>query len=333
MSNITNLPSTTVTKIRQAKNLAEALERAFLIARPHSFLKNSVANSYKSATEGAEIKVVVNPNYLEGTSLTSYDTTELTQSDYAEAAYGAIPVKLDYIANQRFKIKTADLSFTDRDMIGDALKSNVKQIVRQILRKMNERLRTSAFAVNYGTSGTALNAKVFQSIRNAADLQGYQDKRIEIRLSPAYYNEAVNIPEFQKISGYVGVSGNNDASNTSISSTMFRVEGQYNIDFIKDDLFDIPVPGTDPVGVAYTDVSATPAFRGLEEGDEADVKIFEPTTGITLLLQPDEFKVAAGRVKGWSLEGLYGFSELSGDIDQVGDVQSAPIFNVLGGEA
>jgi hypothetical protein len=52
-----------------------------------------------------------------------------------------------------------------------------------------------------------------------------------------------------------------------------------------------------------------------------------------MLYQKESEKVNVGRVILASTEALYGFKELSGDIDQSGVIQTAPIWNILGGAA
>jgi hypothetical protein len=339
MSNITGLPSTQVSSILTTTNLATAMTKSFFEAEMHSFMRNqSVVREYQTATGiGSIVQVKIKPNHTEPTNITALTQgTELVIGDYSRANYGKIDVKLDYALPKRFVFNSADLVFTDgittvnADVERDNLESAMKQILRGMKRTINTRLRTSSAGTNYGTSGTALNAAVFRKIRTAANNQGYQGKTIEVRLHPDFYEVAITIAEFQTARGATAVAGNTAGDNTSVSPTMFQVGGFYNMVLVSDDTYDRPTPASDPVGTAYVDTAAVVPVRGLPVVDRT--RDFPMSyQGINMLYQRDDRKLNIGRSVAGSLEVLYGFKELSGDINASGVIQTTPIFQVLGG--
>ena len=339
MSLITNLPSTQVTNILTTTNLATALTKQFFEADLFSFMTNSQASrEYQTATGiGSIVQVKIKPNHAEAANITTLtQNTELALTDYARANYGKIDVKLDYALPQRFVFNSADLTFVNgittvnADVERDNLESAMRQMLRRMKRTINMRLRTSSAGTNFGTSGVALNATVFRRIRTAANLQGYQDKTIEVRLAPSFFEAATIIPEFQTISGFVPVAGNTAGENQSISSTKFQVRGFFNMVIVSDDTYDRPTPVSDPVGTAYVDTSAVVPVRGLQVVDPTQDTAMS-FQGINMLYQKDLRKINIGRGFAASLELLYGFKELSGDINTSGVIQTTPIFQVLGG--
>lgn len=334
MSNITGIPTAQALALRTSLNLATALKKQFFTADLFSFMGNTTQKEYLTASENGIVQVKIKPQLTEAVNVTTYSQTELVSGDHELAAYGNIQVKLDYALVKRWRYDSVNLAFVTDDMEQDYMDSALEQIIRRMKRTVNMRLRTSSFATNIGTAGTDVNAKTFRRLRTLANLQGYANKVIEVRLNPTYFEIATAIPEFQSIGGFVPIAGNNTDANNTISSTKFAVRGFFNMVFISDDTFDVTTPASDPKGVAYTDVSAVVPIRGLEIGDESkDTPIFDPATGINLLYQKESQKVNVGRNILASLEGLYGFKELSGDINQAGVIQTAPIWNILGGTA
>jgi hypothetical protein len=126
------------------------------------------------------------------------------------------------------------------------------------------------------------------------------------------------------------VAGNSTESNTTISSTKFQVRGFYNMMLVSDDTYDRATPASDPMGTAYVETSAVVPIRGLPVVDaNYDVPMF--FEGVSMLYQKDYRKINLGRGVAGSLEFLYGFKELSADINTSGVVQTTPIWQILGG--
>ena len=334
MSNITGIPTAQVLALRTSANLATALKKQFFTSDLFSFMGNTTQREYQSATINDSVKVKIKPQLTEAVNITTFSQTELVQGDFQKASYGSIEVKLDYALVERWQYDSANLAFVTENLEADYMESAMEQMIRRMKRTINTRLRTSTFATNLGVATTDVNAKTFRQLRTAANLQGYQNKVIEVRLNPTYFEVATQIPEFQTISGYVPVAGNTAEANATISNTKFMVRGFYNIMLVSDDTFDVATPASDPKGVAYVDVSAVVPMRGLAVGDATkDTPIFDPNLGVNMLYQKESEKVNVGRVILASTEALYGFKELSGDIDQSGVIQTAPIWNILGGAA
>lgn len=334
MSNLTNAPTSTSLVTRTKSNLATAITKPFFEAQMFSFMGNTTQREYLSANKNDAVQVKIKPQLTEPVNITTYTTTGLVQGDYQAAAYGNIQVQLDYGLPKRFKYDSIDLSFVVAELEADLIESALKQSFRRMLRTINTRLRTSAFAENFGVANTAINTKTFDAIRQRANIMGYQDKFIEVRLNPIYWSIATSLPEFQTIGGFVPVAGNTAQSNTSIAITTFEVRGKYNMRFVSDDTYDVATPASDPKGTAYVDVSAVVPIRGLEIADPSrDFAIFDPNTGMNVYYARDNVKVSMGREILGSTEFMYGFKELSGDINTSGVIQTAPIWNVMGGTA
>jgi len=332
MSNITGAPTSRVANIRTKQNLATAITKPFFETDMFSFMGNTTQKEYLAASRNSVVQVKIKPQLTEPVNITTYATTELVQADYEEAAYGNIEVKLDYGLSKRFKYDSVDLSVIVENLEQDLQESALVQNYRRMKRTINTRLRTSAFAENFGVANSAINAKTFLAIRERANATGYQDKFIEVRLAPAYYMQATQLPEFQTLGAYVPVAGNTAAANNTIAPTRFRVNGVYNMDFVSDDTYTVTTPASDAKGTAYVDVSAVVPVRGLQVSDpNKDFPIFDPKTGLNVLYARDEEKVSLGRKIMGAIEFMYGFKELSGDINQVGVIQTAPIWNVMGG--
>jgi hypothetical protein len=341
MSNITNLPGSTITSITTSGNLATALSRSYMEQQLHSFIigSQSLSTQYQSAaSQFSTVTVEVKPVHTEPTNITTLtEGTELTLGSYNRSNYAGIDVKLDYALADRWVYNSADLMFTDKvtsvntNAELDHMETSMKVILRAMKRTINGRLRASAAASTYGTSGTALNAAVFRDIRSAATTQGYGNDIIEVRLAPTFFLEAMDIPEFQNILGLIPAAGNNNTQNDSVSPTSFRVGGYFNMTFIQDDTYDRPTPASDPVGSAYTARSAIVPVRGLPVVDPTQdfPTFFE---GINMLYQMDHRKINIGRGVAASLETVYGFKELTADINSAGAIQTTPIYNILGGK-
>jgi hypothetical protein len=334
MSAITGVPTARSLNLRTSENLATAITNPFFETEMFSFMGNTVQKEYLASNKKDSIQVKIKPQLTEPVNITAYSETKLTQSDYEQAAYGKIDVKLDYGLSKRFKYDSIDLAFVAENEERDLTESALIQNFRRMKRTINMRLRTSAFAENFGVANTAINIKTLSAIRQRANIKGYQNKFIEVRLNPVYWDVATSLVEFQTIGGFVPVAGNTASANTTIAPTVFEVRGKYNMRFISDDTYDVTTPATDPKGTAYVDVSAVVPIRGLEVADpDKDFPIFDPNTGINALYSRDTDKVNLGRKVMGAIEFLYGFKELSGDINQAGVIQTAPIWNVMGGTA
>lgn len=339
---ITNLPQAQVVNAQTKINLATAITKAIKPFVPFGFMgsQNMVQTEYQSiANNSAEAQVTIKPVLPKSPSITSYNATGLlTLSDFDKASYGKITIPLDYVADKKFQLPSVNADFghlsfaqMETDLAESALKDS---ILPTFFENINSRLRTSAFATNIGTFGTAVNAGVFLDLRNAFDEKGHTNERIEVRVHPAFYHLITLIPEFQNVRGTVPTVGNNMTENTGITNTRFPVEGQYNIDFIKDFYYLRPTPASDPIATATIKKSAAVPFRGLAETDPTmQAGIFEPITGLNLRYDKEFERLNVGETLLGRIQGYYGFAEISGDINQAGVVQSAPIFNILGGKA
>jgi hypothetical protein len=338
---ITNMPSAQSTNLLTSANLATALTKQFYNAELHSFIAtSSVANEYQSAVaQGSNVKVKIKPNHAEPANITTLtNATELTLASYNRSSYGKIDVDLDYAIADRFVFDSADLVYIDNvatinaDVEKDHLDSAVQVMFRKMKRTVNDRLRTSAVSTTVGLTANQAtpNAAVFRRLRTNANLQGYQNKTIEVRLAPTFFELCTLIPEFQNISGYVPTAGNTAGENNTMSSTKFEVRGFFNMVLVSDDTYDRPVPASDPIGTAYVDCSAVVPVRGLPVVD-AVYDTAMSYNGINMLYQKDLRKINIGRGVAGSLEMLYGFKELSSDINQAGVIQTTPIFQILGG--
>lgn len=338
---ITNLPGVTVNTTTTI-NLAESLRKAINTFHPFPFMTNQnlIDTAYKSApTKGAVVQVPIKPVLAIEDELTTYTpTTELGLSDYETASYGKIDVKLEYALGKKFGLPSASSDFSpvefeqmERDNMESAFRHS---ILPRMFRTVNQRLRTSSFATNVGATGTTMNIGVWDDLRAAVDDQGFEEERIQVRLHKDFYNDVTNLAEFQNIRGTIPTAGNNMTENTTISNTKFSVFGKYNIDFVKDQQYLRPTPASDPIGTATIATSAIVPFRGLSITDTTrQTFITDPITGLSFRYDRNLMTVNIGEVVGGRIQAYYGFKELSGDINNAGVVQTAPVFNILGGKA
>lgn len=338
---ITNLPgisANTNTKI----NLAQALTKAVSGFHMFPFMTNEnlIDKAYKSASaKGAIAQVMIKPVLSQEDEETIYDgTTELSLSDYETASYGKIDVVMEYAATKKFGLPSPSVDFSPLEleqMEAHYLESSFKDsIIPKMFKTINGRLRTSAFAENLGTSGQALNAEVFKALRNAADAQGFENERLHVRVHPDFYDAITEIPEFQTYRGTKAVAGNTAQENDTITNTKFSVYGKYNIDFVKDRYYLRPTPASDPVATATIKTSAVVPFRGLSITDKSTQSyVTDPNTGLSFRYDKSFIKTNIGEVIGGRVQAYYGFKELSGDINNAGALQTAPIFNIKGGKS
>lgn len=336
---ITNLPGVSA-NIETSINLSTALSKAMAPFHMFGFMtnRNQLDRAYKSVNvKGKSVDVIVKPVLTEQADTTVYDpNVELNVSDFETANYGNINVPLNYVANKYFGLQSPSVDMSplefnqmETDLIESAFK---KSILPRMFKRINENLRTSSFAMNLGTSGTPVNIALFDALRNEVDRQGFEDYRIEVRVHPDFYDAITDLEKFQNVRATLPTVGNNMAENTTISNTKFSVEGKYKMDFIKDNYYLRPTPLSDPIFTATIDISAVVPFRGLGITDpRTQAKIVEPTTGLMFRYDKSMYRTNVGETMGGRISAYYGFAEVSGDINNAGNLQTAPIFNGLGG--
>jgi len=329
-SNITGAPSAQITNIDLQTRLVSALDRLFqdvevpIFATNNNLVQEELNRTFK---QHSQTQVRVKPKLSVPTNLTNITTGSPA---YEDAAYGGIDVTLDYLLTKGFSFGNIDQSMIDADMEKDMMEEAMRVMMERYMITVNARLRTASLADNLGTAGSALNATVFRNLRTRATTQGISAKTpIHVRLAPLYFAEASVIADLQNVMGNVPTAGAQNPAN-NIASDKFYVGGFFNMYFYNDSYYERPTPVSDPVGSAYIETSAVTPILPLAVVNSTKQSIVK-YKGMQFLYTKTTADTNGGLVVRGKLDAVYGFAEVSDDIDSGGVVVEHRIWNILGG--
>lgn len=329
-TNVTGLPASQFQTPQTSIRLKKAIQKLFgspliqLFSQNDNSVKAEIDRDF-TMLETANVRI--KPLALEATNYSDISSTVTVEAN----SYGNITVSLDNIAAKSWSYRDINQAVLDDNAEQDYLDVNTSAIVRKIERTIIDKMRLSPLSpVSLGTNGTALNAKVFQKIRTAAQKFGITaDRLIYVVLDADFFEQLYSIPEF---SNYLGLAvGNVIVDPTQMTAQQFTVKGAYNMTFINSNYYSRPVPATDPVGTAFVSDSLVLPVRKLPVSFPSLQTSVNFGNISMLYTKSFDMTKAGGAMVIGKLEVLYGLKEISADINAAGALQTAPIWNIKGG--
>jgi hypothetical protein len=323
MSNIIGFPNANVAAITPAINANVVIARLAGSFFMRIFTANEIINEIQGYEQYDVINVRMKPFLADAESITDITTGTNT---YDDLNYGKVPVTLDEAFSSKYKYTNAQKSANVLEYEKDGADASGAAIVRKYERTVFKKMRTSVGASALGTVGNALNKKVFDTVRVAADNLNLVGERIYVALQPDAYSQLGNIPEFATSTYRIAetIQGLNE-------DEFFTIGGNLNMTFVKTTYIDRPVPATDPIAIAFVKRSVVTPIRSVAlSGTGVDIVKTLGNIAMTHTTLPvSDARLGVSILK--KNECLFGFKEIPTDINAAGATSGVALWLIRGG--